>query len=361
MTIGSRIRQYRRKKDLTQEQLAEYLGITARAVSQWETDRTAPDLSQFPLLCNIFGISSDALLGIEVSSKQKKIQEIDDAAYAVACTGDHKTSLQMWLDGIRQFPDSFQLIGRYIAEVYMYAWRLEDKEQHKERALAYIDRVLADCTDSRIRYETIQIACMWYPKIGMTDRALALAETLPQMTQSEIKRRIYTGTKKHEQWRENIMGDFTNAIGLLSDYACLQDDDGNDIFTDDEKLRLCETQVKMFELFFEKGDYMFHAQFPAGAYSLMARIYASRKDSENALECIRNAAEYAAHFDTYDYEGVQQSLIARGNVPGGIWRHDTHNNTYELLEWLRTNLVFDFLREDPRFGEILKQLEGTAV
>jgi len=35
--IGTIIRQKRREKDLTQEQLAEYLGITARAVSQWET------------------------------------------------------------------------------------------------------------------------------------------------------------------------------------------------------------------------------------------------------------------------------------------------------------------------------------
>ena len=53
MSIGSTIKRLRREKDITQEQLAEYLGITSRAVSQWECDRTAPDISQLPALCHI--------------------------------------------------------------------------------------------------------------------------------------------------------------------------------------------------------------------------------------------------------------------------------------------------------------------
>ena len=48
MSIGSTIKRLRRQRNITQEQLAEYLGITSRAVSQWECDRTAPDLSQIP-------------------------------------------------------------------------------------------------------------------------------------------------------------------------------------------------------------------------------------------------------------------------------------------------------------------------
>ena len=50
MSIGSTIKRLRREKDITQEQLAEYLGITSRAISQWECDRTAPDISQIPAL-----------------------------------------------------------------------------------------------------------------------------------------------------------------------------------------------------------------------------------------------------------------------------------------------------------------------
>ena len=53
MTIGMTIRQLRQEQDITQEQLADALGITSLAVSQWECDRTAPDISQLPALANL--------------------------------------------------------------------------------------------------------------------------------------------------------------------------------------------------------------------------------------------------------------------------------------------------------------------
>ncbi len=67
MTIGATIRQLRQEQDITQEQLAEALGITSRAVSQWETDRTAPDISQLPALANFFDVTTDQLLGVDIS------------------------------------------------------------------------------------------------------------------------------------------------------------------------------------------------------------------------------------------------------------------------------------------------------
>ena len=72
MSIGSTIKHLRREKNITQEQLAEYLGITSRAVSQWECDRTAPDISQLPALCHIFHVSSDTLLGIDMTEATRK-------------------------------------------------------------------------------------------------------------------------------------------------------------------------------------------------------------------------------------------------------------------------------------------------
>ena len=360
MSIGTMIRQLRREKDLTQEQLAEYLGITARAISQWETDRTAPDLSQIPLMCNIFNVTSDTLLGIDITSKQAKIDEIYNATYEVACSGDHKKSIAMWLEGIRQYPDSYKLIGQYIDEVYMYSHMLEDRDQHIERALSFIDRIMLECTDSGIRNEAISTACMWYPKIGKTEKALELASSLPDVTSSDMMLFINTGTKKHKVWQENIMEDFTHAIGDLSDYAKSADDNGNDIFTDDEKIALCEKQIDMFKLFFEKEDYMFHSQYIEIPYRHMARIYARNKNSEMTVKCLSSAAKYAIEFDTYDYEEEQKSLIARGNIPGGVWWHDGHNRSYDVLEWMRNDTMFDFVRELNEFKCVIENLKNTA-
>ena len=62
-TMGKRIVQNRKAKGLTQDALAEQLGITAQAVSKWENDLSCPDIAMLPRLAEIFGISTDELLG----------------------------------------------------------------------------------------------------------------------------------------------------------------------------------------------------------------------------------------------------------------------------------------------------------
>ena len=64
-TLGKRIVAHRKKLGLTQDQLAEKLGVTAQAVSKWENDQSCPDIAMLPKLAEIFGCSTDALLGIE--------------------------------------------------------------------------------------------------------------------------------------------------------------------------------------------------------------------------------------------------------------------------------------------------------
>lgn len=61
-TIGNRIAKYRKLKNLTQETLAEQLGVSAQAVSKWENDLSCPDISLLPKLCEILGITTDELL-----------------------------------------------------------------------------------------------------------------------------------------------------------------------------------------------------------------------------------------------------------------------------------------------------------
>lgn len=64
-TLGKRIAANRKRMKLTQDQLAEQLGVTAQAVSKWENDQSCPDITMLPLLAEIFAISTDELLGRE--------------------------------------------------------------------------------------------------------------------------------------------------------------------------------------------------------------------------------------------------------------------------------------------------------
>lgn len=62
-TLGKRIAAFRKKMGLTQDQLAEKLGLTAQAVSKWENDLSCPDITVLPKLADIFSVTTDTLLG----------------------------------------------------------------------------------------------------------------------------------------------------------------------------------------------------------------------------------------------------------------------------------------------------------
>ena len=61
-TIGNRIDQYRKEKQMTQEDLAQHLGVSPQAVSKWENDQTCPDISLLPQLAKLLGVTTDELL-----------------------------------------------------------------------------------------------------------------------------------------------------------------------------------------------------------------------------------------------------------------------------------------------------------
>ncbi len=66
-TLGKRIASHRKRLNLTQDALAEQLGVTAQAISKWENDQSCPDISMLPKLAEIFSTTTDALLGVKTA------------------------------------------------------------------------------------------------------------------------------------------------------------------------------------------------------------------------------------------------------------------------------------------------------
>lgn len=77
-TLGKRIAEHRKRLGMTQDALAEQLGITAQAVSKWENDQSCPDIAMLPRLAEIFGISTDELLGREAPRPVHTAEVIND-------------------------------------------------------------------------------------------------------------------------------------------------------------------------------------------------------------------------------------------------------------------------------------------
>ena len=79
MELGKKIRQLRFKAGLTQEQLAEKLGIGAQSVSKWENAVAMPDITTLPLLAEIFGVSIDDLFDLTTEQHLNRIENRMDA------------------------------------------------------------------------------------------------------------------------------------------------------------------------------------------------------------------------------------------------------------------------------------------
>ena len=68
--LGIKIKVLRKRMNITQEDLAERLGVSFQAVSKWETNAAYPDISMFPVLANFFNVTTDELLGVDLSKKK---------------------------------------------------------------------------------------------------------------------------------------------------------------------------------------------------------------------------------------------------------------------------------------------------
>lgn len=75
MTIGEKIAKLRTALDISQEQLAERISVSRQAVSKWEMDQSLPQIDKVLLLCELFGVSADALLRDEIEIGESLEQE----------------------------------------------------------------------------------------------------------------------------------------------------------------------------------------------------------------------------------------------------------------------------------------------
>ena len=116
LNIGSAIRRLRTEHSVTQEELAEYLGISFQAVSKWETGTTMPDITLLPRLSAFFGVRIDELFSV---SHEDELERIDLMLQREEMTDQNYAYAKRVLDGIlRENPEDVEAVKRY-ARVYL--------------------------------------------------------------------------------------------------------------------------------------------------------------------------------------------------------------------------------------------------
>ncbi len=81
MTLGERLFQYRNSINMSQEKLAEKIGVTRQTISKWETDQSTPDFDKIEPLCEAFGITAEELIKGEKTKKTNDELDTDQDDY----------------------------------------------------------------------------------------------------------------------------------------------------------------------------------------------------------------------------------------------------------------------------------------
>lgn len=77
MTIGIKIQTLRKQRGMSQEQLAEALGVSRQAVSKWESEQSVPDIDKIIAICDFFGVTTDYILrDAELTQSQPEVTEV---------------------------------------------------------------------------------------------------------------------------------------------------------------------------------------------------------------------------------------------------------------------------------------------
>ncbi len=79
MSLGERLYELRKKKGLSQEEVAEKLNVTRQSVSKWETDESKPDFDKIVPICELYEISTNELLnGTKEEKEEKEVEVINN-------------------------------------------------------------------------------------------------------------------------------------------------------------------------------------------------------------------------------------------------------------------------------------------
>ena len=170
--LGKKIRELRKTKNISQEVLAQYLGISFQAVSKWENDTAMPDVALIPVLASFFGVSTDELFDYNRLEVEQKIENICTEA-AKFRESDPAKSEAMLREGLKQFPGNDVILNNLL-------YTLKSPEQSEE--IITICKTLVEATaEDDVRYDALRILATAYHEMGQQALVEPTLEQIPEI------------------------------------------------------------------------------------------------------------------------------------------------------------------------------------
>lgn len=347
--IGKKIRELRRAKDLTQEQLADYLNISYQSVSKWETGMATPDLSFIIPLARLFGISTDELLGFEQSKENLVKKEYSDAYEETWKNGDLEKRLEICLDAVRDYPGDMAWLKRLAMAHSMHCYSYEDNESYqaeRSEAIRCYKIVIENTADEKLREESIAAIVQDLSYAERKEEARKYALLYPEEKRDEIEGYYLEGEEQIRHKQKMIK----KAYGLL--LAKLS-------FFDDYQLQIMGELTK---LFFPDGNYL-DEHYIMYLYEVsISQKSIQTGHLDQALEHLKKAQHHAAEMDKIEFDRPGEyhytsPLFNKLTVDTSMFFHTNDRPVLQEFAEILGKKEFDVLRNHDEFQELVSQLK----
>lgn len=360
--FADNIGKMRREKGITQEQLAEFIGVTKAAVSKWENQQSLPDILILPKLAAFFDISIDTLLGYEPQLSREQIQKLYQELSAEFAQKPFGEVMERSRELVRKYYSCYPLLFQ-IGCLWMNHFMLEQDTEGQKKILSDLsdlcDRIAAECREIRLCNDAVMLKAMADLQLG---RAAEVVENIAEMldpcrltTNGEgILIQAYQMSGQLEKARSytqvsmmlHLLGIVGGAVNYLA--VCQQDRTS------------CEITIERIEGLFEIYQLEnLHPNAVMQFYYQAAICYCSYGEVQKALEQLERyaacgkkllAGELLLHGDDY-FDAVESwfDMLDLGrNAPRH--RKTVLESFWQTLE----HPVFESLKERPEYQRILR-------
>ncbi len=172
MSLGKVIRKYRKIRNLTQEEMAVRLGVTAPAVNKWENENSYPDITLLAPIARLLDISLDTLLSYREDLTAEEINGIIMEADQKLKTGSYEEAFGWARKKLEQYPNCEPLILNLALclDAYRTIREVPDKAQYDPYLTSLYTRLL-DSKDEAIRMSAADSLAGFYMRKKQYDRA----------------------------------------------------------------------------------------------------------------------------------------------------------------------------------------------
>lgn len=344
MSLGKVIRKYRKIKNLTQEEMAGRLGVTAPAVNKWENENSYPDITLLGPIARLLGISLDTLLSFREELTQEEINEIVCEADLKLKEQSYEEAFQWAKKMVEQYPNCEQLLLNIavIFDSHRLMKGIPQDREYEEYICSLYIRAL-NSSDETIRIRAADLLVGFYMRKRQYDKAEKYLEYF-SVQNPERKRKqaqIYAETGRireaYKAYEELLFSDFQRSSMELHGMYMLALQDNNR-----KKARWLANKQKELARCFEMGKYY--------EISSELEIATIEKDADSVIyvmEEMLSSVEQIGDFrksilyEHLDFKEVKEDFIS--------------NLKENLKKCFQDEENYGFLRDNKRWQKLVNQ------